>query len=240
MDKFFLGIVTGLGSLVVPLLLSSLFLPGPAGTSLRPTNTDAIEARAPQLTPEQTQPVTPEQTPEKPPSATQKIPPAKPVLVAYDIPHLGIAIDLPDSWDVVKGPGFTGKDTGRRINDVLTIFRKDHLSQTAPYHLRLAQGDGPMLDVRIPIGVGLKRLALNNPDAEITKEPGFESLGPFDGGRGTVRLTHQIDDQLVRLDSDIWILKNGDGWLSLTTTVSDADSQESELVRKVIGSLRKI
>lgn len=105
MEKFFLGIITGLGSLVLPLLLSSLFLPGPAGTFLdlgaerqhtaqRPISeseaevqtTDAANENVPEAgSTDNTQ------TPETPTTGGT-------TWTRTELPKFGFSVETPDAW----------------------------------------------------------------------------------------------------------------------------------------------
>jgi len=99
MDKFFLGIITGLGSLVLPLLLGSLFLPGPDGTFLTGRSQSNAERQATPQAVSETQTDTAQEETAPSISETANISTAaNGSWTRTNLPKHGFSVETPDAW----------------------------------------------------------------------------------------------------------------------------------------------
>ena len=99
MDRFILGVITGIGALVAPLLLGSLFLPGPEGTFLAGRLQSDAERQPKPLPVAETQTDT-AQTDSAPSTVapTNSNSAANGSWTRTNLPKFGFSVETPEAW----------------------------------------------------------------------------------------------------------------------------------------------
>ena len=186
MDKFFLGVITGLGSLVVPLLLASLFLPGPPGTNLENAGTFPQDDDS-KHTVEETE-------------AGWRV---------HTFGEYGFSINTPANWHLLEFDELPNSSLNPEETFILmTIDHPDPEIVRAVLNVRVIdQAAEFMLPLMPEI---LEDVREESRVSTVVQEIAPAILGPYFGASFTVRSVTKVQGDLTVTETHIWLMAIGD------------------------------
>lgn len=243
MDKFFLGMLTGSAALVAPLLLSSLFLPGPEGTYLgvdrllegqsarqatSPDQPDADEVEEPQPSIVQTD----DQRPADSDSERAWI---RHVLAAQ-----GFSVEFPEDWHILERRDLQDMKTfgGNAAIDTMILAVADSKDEDDLTGMAMFMDVGlARLDSLAFIESMEQQITDQLPNLRVKQKAKRTRFDQFDGATVVFETTPAARLIMSKVDQKYSVVEIGDRAVIMAMT-SVPGTESEDIITRIEGSLR--
>ena len=247
MDRFILGMFTGVVALIAPLVVASLVFSS-AEKASDPNETTSEETEAAQTnTATRDATAAPDQDASPQPQVANTAAEPTDGTWTLEIQELGFEIDLPNGVDLVVGQDYAAPE-GFRSDPrraqllggiVFTLMHPEGTKDKIPLRLIVNHTKGPPVDVVIALNAWTAEPSTTFPGDEVIEPPRRTRVGDFDAGVVVMRRQLENNGQVVPTLLTSRVIQLADAMLFIASSHPESGSEDPEIVA-ALTSLRRI